>query len=585
MATEDPVNNLSPQYMTPFLGFSQIFTRVGQVVAQELNPARFVSRANRELEARPKTVNPLLIAPDKNYEDNTLTGLPTSATPTFDGFARLAEAWQRLEAYIDYWNLFSCAPVFADSVQLTIDEACDEAWNVRVIARDPSEDRRATKSAEALTDQMLRSIGFLQSDDSYSLDYIHNILLCAMLDAGVFIQPVISYKGVDVAKSLDVGNPGRVSQTYIMPAGSMTKLTDARNEPFDMGAMYEQRDINTQGVVGNFEWWQIQYSPWRRTGSDRYGRYEYAQTREINREYLADLRHLGVRRVVNSARVMHTQIGPDGSSVDYDEEVRKYQKQNSRLKGAERLLGNPFAQLFDLYYNGNVKFMMERSDDNMDHIEDIRFALEECGSGNHVPVQIVGRNLNGMPRDTLEHLYAVWANKRLAYHKMYVSKVILNLVCFNLWLNGINPEKFTFKMVTAPSQFDSPQSAILFVTQAMSNVIGAGMSALPCPLITVETATEILSPITGVTDIKGYVAKLAEEAKNAHIDPETIHQQTEKSLANKGKKPGSRGVQNGNANPKRSGSATTGYGDRFQNGATKDGSRSTGGDGYKPLRG
>ena len=510
-------------------------------------------------------------------QQTTEGGVAGSASPIVSGYGRQQQVWDRRRVIAEIWGLYYSDPRFHAAVEKHCQKAVAAGFLPQVTAR-PGTSGVSVRRAQVETEEMLRRTGLLGPDGQPNLRLLTKYLRHGRIEADLFLQRVIAWG--------ETPGSTEIIALKVMPSAGMERLSDDCDHFPDPSRAFVQTDVNTNQPVRNadgspayFEDWRIGHHRWKQVGEDRYGQFEYAGARKAalslnNLEAFQE-----VRRSSNASRIEEHTLGIDGNSTITQKDIDDYKKNIAVTGDAAAVTTNPYEQLKKFVHDANVEIKVHPGDPSVHEIADLEYFLEKEGVANGTPIQLLGMQLRNVPRDTLDLVVSEWLES-MAYDLAWVYEIILEVICLQLRLKGLDPLAFNISLAVPSRVFETATEAVAFVGKAMTNTLGAGMNAKPYPLLTAETAVSVLKEYIGIADAEEYVKKLEAMMSDKHIDADTVHE-----MQQMGADPG---VSNGAANSKTGGSGTpgsgakTGYGDKMEGGKLKPGvSGKASGEGYQ----
>ena len=489
-------------------------------------------------------------------------GVAGSSMPAVSPGLRIQQEWNRRDTIAQMWTLYRTNPRFHAAVEKHVYKATAAGFNMKIKPRDGTT-AAAAKRAQTEAEGYLRRVGLIRCDGLPSAEIMAKYLRHGRMDADLFIQHVITW---DAGKT-----SGEVVAQLVMPSQDMERLSDDTDHFHDPERAYVQIDLSTQQIVpsGEFAEYQISHHRWKRLGEDRYGQFEYASALGIahNLDVLEQFQE--TRRKSNAARIEDHTLGEPGNNDTKQSDIEDYQKKISAVRTAAQGDADPYAPLAKYVHDANVSIKVHPSDPTVHEIADLLYFQEKFGAATGTPLQLSGMNLANMSRDTLDLIVSEWLDG-MAYDLAWVYAVITDGICLQFQLKGISPDAFDISLAVPKRVFEDASDCIAFINKAMTNTLGAGMNAKPFPLLTAETAVEMLSEYLQLSDAKKYVEALEAMMTAKHMDADTVH---EMQMAG-----ADSGVANGAANSKTGGA-------KFSEGKLVPGAKGKpGGDGYEKKK-
>ncbi len=494
-------------------------------------------------------------------------GVAGSVMPAISPLTRQQQEWGRREMIGQMWELYRTNPRFHSAVEKHVYKATAAGFRLKLTPKDAGPGQAdatglAAKRAQAEAEGYLHRTGLTLRDGNSNVDLMAKYLRHGRMDAGLFIQNVIAWDGSR--------KQGEIVRQLVMPAQTMERLSDDTDQFLDPERAFVQIDLSTQSVVpgGEFTAYQISHHRWKRLGEDRYGQFEYATALGITHNLDVLEAFQETRRKSNAARIEDHTLGEEGDDSTTQKDIDDYKKQISAVGTAAMTDADPYNPLAKYVHDTKVAIKVHPSDPTVHEIGDLIYFLEKEASALGTPLQLSGMNLANMSRDTLDLIVSEWLDG-MSYDLAWVYGVILDGICLQLQLKGINPDAFLISLAVPKRTFEDANDCIAFINKAMTNTLGAGMNAKPFPLLTAETAVEMLAEYLGLGKAKEYVALLEAMMVDKHMDADTVHEMQMMGADD--------GVSNGAANSKTGGSSQ-----RMSGGKMLPGERGKpGGDAYK----
>ncbi|MGI4791973.1 MAG: hypothetical protein ACRYFS_24385, partial [Janthinobacterium lividum] len=444
----------------------------------------------------------------------TERGVAGSASPAVSGMMRQQQTWDRRRLIPQFWALYRDNPRFHAAVEKHVYKATATGFNLAITAREGTTDA-AAKRAQTEADAFLRRTRLVNRDGTANVDLMAKYLRHGRMEADMFVQNVIAWNANKTS--------GEIVKRKVMPSMTMERLSDDTDEFLDPERAFVQIDLSTQQVVpgGEFAEYQISHHRWKQLGEDRYGQFEYASTLGIAHNLDVLEAYQETRRKSNAARIEDHTLGEVGNNQTKQKDIDEYKKAIGVMDKGAIVDSDPYQQLAKYVHDANVDIKVHPSDPTVHEIADLIYFLEKEGAANGTPIQLFGQNLANMSRDTLDLIVSEWLDG-MAYDLCWVYEVILDGICLQLELKGINPDSLNISLANPKRVFESAADCIAFVTKALAATLGAGMNAKPSPLITLETAVAMLSEYIGIDNSKKYVAELEKMLTDKHMDADTV---------------------------------------------------------------
>lgn len=474
-------------------------------------------------------------------------GVAGSVMPVISPMMRQQQEWGRRSMIQQMWELYRTNPRFHSAVEKHVYKATAAGFRLKLMPKDAGPGQvagvgagagAATKRAQAEAEGYLHRTGLTLRDGSANLELMAKYLRHGRMDADFFLQNVIVW---DSSR-----RQGEIVRQLVMPAQAMERLSDDTDQFLDPERAFVQVDLSTQAVVpgGEFTAYQISHHRWKRLGEDRYGQFEYATALGITHNLDVLEAFQETRRKSNAARIEDHTLGEEGDDDTTQKDIDDYKKQISAVGTAAMTDADPYNPLAKYVHDTKVVIKVHPSDPTVHEIGDLVYFLEKEASALGTPLQLSGMNLANMSRDTLDLIVSEWLDG-MSYDLAWVYGIILDGICLQLQLKGINPDAFLISLSVPKRTFEDANDCIAFINKAMTNTLGAGMNAKPFPLLTAETAVEMLAEYLGLGKAKEYVALLEAMMTDKHMDADTVHE-----MQMMGADPG---VSNGAANSKTGG--------------------------------
>jgi hypothetical protein len=231
-----------------------------------------------------------------------------------------------------------------------------------------------------------------------------------------------------------------IIDTRKMPAATMERLTDDKEEFIDPREAYLQRDINTNAVIATFAEWQIIHARFDYEDGSRYGNSLFFSVRTLAAKALASSIALSDRRRATMPTIAHIIGKPDQRATQTQLDIyKKDVSKENRIKRGE------LSEYSEIFVNGgDVKAIL--TDTNLEKVDDIILLYDLALAPTGVSRQLIGSGVT-VNRDILDEqrseLYAV--QRQLA--DLFAEEVFRPIFDFGLLLAGIDPETIHYDIL------------------------------------------------------------------------------------------------------------------------------------------
>jgi len=588
MANKTTPSNFLSTYFPTFMGLGLSITsaaapgvakisshlRANLGSSSDLSGSSFLAGLSRNRGGSPSPSSGSLSQPPLVFEGTTRTGISTTASPMLSSFTRLTDTYIRRDGIQNDWAAYETDPRLSCANYLAAWTAVRGGFTLNITAK-PGTGTRQVKEAQKIADECLKRCDFIRRDGTANRARMMELLMPGRVEGDLFVERVVNIQTDDVVA------------INFLPAASMERLSDNADQFPDPNFAFAQFDVAGRVQIGSFAEWQCGHYRYRRIGGDRYGQPIFKQARQVlhSTRLLED--SAAIKRITNSARIETYSVGDPNNGANDDKEIEDFKKANGFDGEHAKDAVNVYQQSRRRIGNAFVKYGVLPSDGSVGEVEDIRLSQGLLGLALNAPLQLLGYGVGEMSRDEMSEIKDTFYSL-LEYDEEFIHEVILDLIEFQLTLKGIRKDSLNISLSKVAKTTDTFVDTLNAIKLGLEMTLGMGKSAVPHPIFTPTMIADMLRPHINFPGVKEWVTELDTQRDAHHIDPDTVHANTQLALTGGGgsdddddegdkkPKPGLVGSGNGSSNSKTT-SPTTGYG------ATTHSSHKSGGEGYKKV--
>lgn len=300
-----------------------------------------------------------------------------------------------------------------------------------------------------------------------------------------FIQPVISDDGSNEIVSL-----------IEMPAASMERLTNDRDQFISTDRAFIQRDTNTLQIDGQFALGQIIHARHMYTPGHRYGTSQIFTARGTAKDAIDAIRTILQRRMANLPFRWFNLKGFDNNPLP-DAQFKDFQRNTSRKIAME--LGKTITPFDDLYTN-NVEVEVIGGDPEQGNLTDIEMLIDASMSTIGVSRQIIGWGTT-VNRDVLDEQRAELYAAQAQFAKTITQQILIPVFEIALKLQDINPDEIQISVEYAQHLTDTQLEKR--IENARKDYLSGGLSQ--------RSYVKVLSSYYDINDIDNEVEQIKKE--------------------------------------------------------------------------
>ena len=434
----------------------------------------------------------------------TEQGASASASPSVYEFSLIQLRYERRAKIEDCRLAFLDDPRCRKSVIKFAREACRKGFKVIVSKPHDELDKNNTSSPDKSNKyefgQTINEYVYGKAQEAAHIveavlnPKILSHAMMSMVEGEIFSQAVVYGD-----KLLDIKR---------MPAVSMERCTDDADEFVDPLHAFAQVDVMTNLNVATFPAALIHHGRWNYIDGERYGESDLVAVRRMRR--LLDLTEEAVviKRMTRAALRLVYNIGTP-ERPGQKKQIEDFKESIGFVDGSRNIY-DPSETATDIFGNGLVKVEAIQGDQQIGETGDIEYFQTQYLGGLPAPGALIGFNFTDINRDILEVQTAEFLKETVTLSDFMADEVkfAMNL---QLLLMGILPETVQFTVHFSESSIETPSDVINRVRALRQNIIGAGQSARPDPLISKKKAVSLVGDLADVVDVEDELAQIANE--------------------------------------------------------------------------